>query len=245
MDNATNNESFHKSLFYDYLNKIKPSGHQMLGKVRFIRCANQVLNLIFGRIKKSLCEDLLFAESFSKVTKLAKIMRHSTAVNASLKEHGIPLIPYESQTRWIYTWRQVTGFLQNYPAYPEWFKALDTKSHSHIINRVYSVIGFDEKTIQMLIHFLKCCDIFAKLNFTFQNDEFNNLPQGVPLLPTRSLLQTVLECFCRKPYSKKLQAWITFISTAGSLYLWMIKELFFKQLKIPTAAIKTTYRIST
>ncbi|QLL34121.1 hypothetical protein HG536_0F04470 [Torulaspora globosa] len=181
MDNATNNESFHKSLVYDYLNKIKPSGHQMLGKVRFIRCANHVLNLIFGRIIKSLSEDLLFADAFSKVTKLAKIMRRSTAVNASLKEHGIPLIPYESQTRWIYSWRQVTVFLQNYDAYSEWFKALDTKSHTHIINRVQSDIRFEEKTIQMLTYFVKCCDIFGKLNFHFQNDEFNNLPQGVPL----------------------------------------------------------------
>ncbi|QLL33927.1 hypothetical protein HG536_0F02520 [Torulaspora globosa] len=181
MGNAKNSDSLQKSLVYDYLNTIKPSGHQMFGKVRFIRCGNYVLNLVFGRIVKSLREDRLFAEAFSKVTRLEKIMRRSTAVNASLKEHDLPLIPYESQTIWIYTWRQVTVFFQNYPAYWEWFKALDTKSHTHIINRVQSVIGFDEKTIQMLTYFVECCDIFTELDSAFQNDEFNNLPQAVPL----------------------------------------------------------------
>ncbi|QLQ82447.1 hypothetical protein HG537_0H02090 [Torulaspora globosa] len=181
MNNATNNEPLDKSLFYDYLNKIKPSRYQMLGKVSVIGCANHVLNLIFERIIKTLSEDPRFREVFRKVTKLAEVMRNSTAINASLKERGIPLIPYESETRWINTWRQITVFLQNYPAYSEWFKALDPKSHTHIIKQIQTIIAFDERTIQLLTYFVKCCNIFSDLNSTFQNGEFNNLPQGIPL----------------------------------------------------------------
>lgn len=165
MDNATNNENFHNNLVYDYFNKITPAGHQMLTKVRFISCPNHVLNLIFQRIIKEFHGYLIFADAFKKISKLAKIMRYSTATNASLKKHNIPLIPYGAPNRWVYTWRQVSVFLEIYVAYTKWSKTPGGGDSNHVVARFQPLLTFDEKTIQLLTYFVQCCIIYRLIEF--------------------------------------------------------------------------------
>ncbi|QLG73540.1 hypothetical protein HG535_0F00500 [Zygotorulaspora mrakii] len=181
MDNASNNGNFHVNLIYDHFNGLRPRGHRLVGKVRFIRCASHVLNLQFQRIIKSLSRNSLFSNAFKKIRKLAKIMRYSTAINSSLKKNNLPLIPYESPTRWLFTWKQVKIFLENYKAYKNWLGLVQERGQDHLVTRIQDHISFDSKTINMLAYFVECGKIFDYVNKKFQDEEYNNLPQGVPL----------------------------------------------------------------
>lgn len=181
MDNASNNGNFHVHLLYDHFNNLNPTGHRMVGKVRFIRCASHVLNLQFQKVINNLSQNSLFFNAFKRIRKLAKIMRYSTAINSSLKTNKLPLIPYESPTRWLFTWNQVKVFLENYKAYKNWLNVIKEDGQDYLVNRIQDHMTFDSKTINLLAYFIECGKIFDYINRKFQDDEYNNLPQAVPL----------------------------------------------------------------
>lgn len=150
-----------------------------MGKVRFIRCTNHVLNLQFQKIISNFLQCSIFSNAFTR--KLAKVMRYSTGINASLRKHNLPLIPYELQTRWIFKWRQVKIFLENYQAYRDRLGDVKDAGREHLVSRVKDHLTFDSKSIELLTYFVESCKIFDYLDSKFQENDYNNLPQVIPL----------------------------------------------------------------
>lgn len=62
-------------------------------------------------------------------------------------------------TRWIYTWRQVNIFLDNYAAYKKLAEVFGVRGQDHIVRQVQEAMIFELQTVQMLTNFYECCRI--------------------------------------------------------------------------------------
>ncbi|CUS23744.1 LAQU0S11e03290g1_1 [Lachancea quebecensis] len=181
MDNTTNNHSVYFSLIYDVFKKSKAKAHKLFGRACYIRCASHVLNLHFRKVLTVLYKYDVFANAARKIQALAKLMRRSKRMDSSLRSSGIPLIPNNTTTRWMGTWCQVKGFLENYPRYREWLNQLREEGSEEMVKKVEALLSFDERTIGLLRYFVQCIKVFGDLALKLQNDQFNHLSNGVPL----------------------------------------------------------------
>ncbi|SCV03201.1 putative transposase of the Rover4 hAT-like family [Lachancea mirantina] len=180
MDNASNNVLMYQSFIFSRFNDKQPLAGRLLGKTRYIRCASHVLNIHFKAIVSELFRNPDFAEALRRIKVLAKTMRRSPRICASLKEAGIPLIPLEAPTRWMYTWRQLKLFLENYVSYKLWFEGHEDGGDTDIIYMLRGYIYFDERTLSMLDYFVKSLQVFNDFSMKFQNDSYNHLSNGIP-----------------------------------------------------------------
>lgn len=103
-DNAANNIAFHSLLVNNYLKVSLSELFEQFQGVRLIRCTSHVLNLQFQRIIQSLTTDCTLKQAFHKITEFADKTKKTVLLRESLERYGIPLVPLEPGTRWVYKW---------------------------------------------------------------------------------------------------------------------------------------------
>lgn len=178
-DNATNNICMHSHLIHDYLKVLKPEAYRRLNDCHLIRCSNHVLNLLFLSIIKSLKTDIHFGKALIDVTKLAKILKKSSLLRASLSQEGLPLIPLAPETRWLYVWKQLDAYLKHRNQYLVWLEKLQNSSpHERLATKIRQHIELAPETQHLLQYFVDSCSIFNYLNDHLQNNDFNRLPNS-------------------------------------------------------------------
>lgn len=194
-DNATNNICMHSYLIHDHLKVLKPESYRLLNDCHLIRCTNHVLNILFQATIKSLKTDSDFDTALTDITKLAKLLKKSSLLRASLSQEGLPLIPIASETRWLYVWKQLDAYLKYRDRYLIWLEVLqNSPQHEKVALKVKQYIELAPATEQLLQYFVDCCSIFNYLNNHLQDDDFNRLPNAASFYYTMKEFYRLCAC---------------------------------------------------
>ncbi|SCV01968.1 putative transposase of the Rover4 hAT-like family [Lachancea mirantina] len=181
MDNAANNGTLYSHLIHNNYKISKPLPYRLLGKTRYIRCASHVLNLQFQKIMNYLLSKRIFADPFSKIIKLSKVIRYSTRIRMCLAEFNAPLLPLDSQTRWMTRWRQIHTFLKNRHIYEACCEKIKDSGNLKLAMKLRELIIFDARTLELLQYFVDVCKIMNETNLQLQHAENNCLPNAAPV----------------------------------------------------------------
>ncbi|SCU86786.1 putative transposase of the Rover4 hAT-like family [Lachancea mirantina] len=181
MDGASANESIFFELCYGAFNALSPFAHRLFGKIRYIRCASNILNLQIEAATRALLKNTRFLNAFAKLQKLAKIMRQSSRMSCSLRLKKIPLLPLETPSRRIYLWSLLRVFLDNHGKYQAWHSQLLEDGQEDLALKIEECICFDKRTMELCKYILQTLRLFNDLNLKLQRDNFNHLSNGVPL----------------------------------------------------------------
>ncbi|SCV02085.1 putative transposase of the Rover4 hAT-like family [Lachancea mirantina] len=180
MDNATNNGAFYSFLVHDNLKLYKPLAHRLFKRVRYIRCTSHVLNLQVQKLFHHLYSEVKFADAYTNIVKLAKIMRYSTRIATGLKIAKVPVIPLECPTRWMLKWRQIERFLANRNLYEAWCQKTKEMGGEKLSSKMEKYLILDARTAQLLKYFVEACELFNNLTLKLQEDDYNCLSNAVP-----------------------------------------------------------------
>lgn len=185
----------HSYLIHDHLKVLKPEANRLLNDCHLIRCTNHVLNILFQATIKSLKTDSTFDKALTDLTKLAKLLKKSSLLRASLSQERLPLIPVASETRWLYVWKQLDAYLKYRDRYLVWLEVLqNSPQHEKAALKVKQYIELAPATEQSLQYFVDCCSIFNYLNNHLQDDDFNRLPNAASFYYTMKEFYRLCGC---------------------------------------------------